>query len=369
MMKTLLTFSLLSFWLAMSHSGFAAVNLTNEGALAAQAYQQQNYAAALEAYDEILRIDTNNVQALIDRASCYHATKQYDKAFSDVNIAIEFATNNLDLGLAYSVRGFFDDETTNLNSALDDYSKSIEFNPAVPITYLNRAGAYLKLGLLAQAMWDCNMAVMLDPDSADAYDRRASVFKQMQKYDKCIADYTKAIELSTNNDVWYLYSRGLVFAAKEDWNPAILDFKKVLVLIPDNRTLTAEVLGAKGFALSKNGQYDLGIADCEKAIQSDTNCSSALNNLGWLLATAPNAKLRDGKRAVEYAKHACELTGWTQPYFLGTLAAAYAEVGNFDEAVKWERKCILIGLPDKDVRQAHIELDLFEQKQPYHAKN
>jgi hypothetical protein len=92
-----------------------------------------------------------------------------------------------------------------------------------------------------------------------------------------------------------------------------------------------------------------------------------LNNLAWLLATAPKSKMRDGQKAVEYAKRACDLDSWKNAYYLGTLAAANAEVGNFDEAVKWERKCIIIGLPEKEMQQARRELNLFENKKPYHA--
>jgi len=99
----------------------------------------------------------------------------------------------------------------------------------------------------------------------------------------------------------------------------------------------------------------------------DTNCDVAFNNLAWLLATAPKSKLRDGQKAVEYAKRACELDSWKNPYYLGTLAAANAEIGNFDEAVKWERKCIIIGFPEKEMQQARKELNLFESKKPYHA--
>jgi len=64
----------------------------------------------------------------------------------------------------------------------------------------------------------------------------------------------------------------------------------------------------------------------------------ALNNLAWLLATHPDEKIRNGPRAVEMAKRACELTKWTQPFLIGTLAAAYAEAGQFGDAVAMGEK-------------------------------
>ena len=56
--------------------------------------------------------------------------------------------------------------------------------------------------------------------------------------------------------------------------------------------------------------------------------SDARNDLAWLCATCPDAELRDGKTAVEHAHTACRLTDWKDPWYFGTLAAAYAECGN-----------------------------------------
>jgi hypothetical protein len=77
-------------------------------------------------------------------------------------------------------------------------------------------------------------------------------------------------------------------------------------------------------------------------------------------------KYRDGRKAVELAKKACELTEWKDAAVLATLAAAYAEAGQFDEAVKWQKKA----LEDKDFAASDGEkertrLKLFEARKPY----
>ena len=59
-----------------------------------------------------------------------------------------------------------------------------------------------------------------------------------------------------------------------------------------------------------------------------------LNNLAWILAANPDSRLRNGPEAVTLAERACQLTEFRQPMFIGTLAAAYAEAGRFEDAVK-----------------------------------
>ena len=90
------------------------------------------------------------------------------------------------------------------------------------------------------------------------------------------------------------------------------------------------------------------------------------NGLAWLLCTAPDDKVRDGKRALAGAKKACELTDHKNGGYLDTLAAAHAEVGEFDKAVEWQAKALKMGdIPIKDMDSAKKRLELFKGKKPY----
>jgi tetratricopeptide (TPR) repeat protein len=82
------------------------------------------------------------------------------------------------------------------------------------------------------------------------------------------------------------------------------------------------------------GKHEEAIADYETVLKIDPNGDGPLNNLAWVLATSPMDSLRDGERAIELATKACEVTDYNAPHILSTLAAGYAEAGNWEEAVK-----------------------------------
>ena len=67
-----------------------------------------------------------------------------------------------------------------------------------------------------------------------------------------------------------------------------------------------------------------------------------LNALAWRHATAAFAGLRDGANAIELATEACEQTRWKSAEYIDTLAAAYAETGNFEGAVQFERRALAL---------------------------
>ncbi len=90
--------------------------------------------------------------------------------------------------------------------------------------------------------------------------------------------------------------------------------------------------------LANAGRDPEAIEHYRKVIELDTNVVLALNNLAWLLAANPDPKLRNGSEAVPLAEHACQRTDYQEAFLIGTLAAAYAEAGRFNDAVAAAQK-------------------------------
>ena len=82
------------------------------------------------------------------------------------------------------------------------------------------------------------------------------------------------------------------------------------------------------------GRAEEALSHLQKALASDPNDAEAQKNMAWILATCPDSRIRNGAKAVQLAEHANELTKNQNPIMVITLAAAYAEVGRFPEALK-----------------------------------
>ena len=122
-----------------------------------------------------------------------------------------------------------------------------------------------------------------------------------------------------------------------------------------------------GLVQFRQGKFVEAAAHCNEAIRLDPGYAESLNNRTMMLAACPEAKYRDGQRAVESATRACELTVWQQPGHLDTLAAAYAEAGDFDAAVAWQTRAIGFLKDETKQDDYRSRLVLYQAKKPYRA--
>jgi tetratricopeptide (TPR) repeat protein len=230
--------------------------------------------------------------------------------------------------------------------------------------YIKRGRFYLFRGEYDHAIANFDQALQLDPQSAPAYFSRGRANKLDGNHEQALRDYTQTIEINPNAVAAYV-NRGQIYNLEGDHDRAIADFNQAIQLDAGRPIPYLD----RGVAEVAKGEYDQAIADFESAIKIDPNFSPAYNNLAWQFATCPVAAIRDGRKAVKYATQACELSQWDNVRQISTLAAAYAEAGDFDNAIKWENK--ILETPDlvpEEAATAKERLALYQAHQPYHRE-
>jgi tetratricopeptide (TPR) repeat protein len=165
----------------------------------------------------------------------------------------------------------------------------------------------------------------------------------------------KAARSAVTADYHAMLERKYVRAASRPW----------LSVKPDPPPPEHE-LSLTGNYWAELGQYAAALTAYEQAIKSWPNDILALSGLAWVLATCPEDRIRDGKRAVELAKRACELSSGELASCVGTLAAAYAEVGEFEAASDTQRKAIgMLSTKDTLMEPYRSRLALYVSHKPY----
>jgi tetratricopeptide (TPR) repeat protein len=259
---------------------------------------------------------------------------------------------------AFLMRALIRHDRGAIDGALKDYDAAIRLDPGSAAAYAHRGRARSTRdpdGAIA----DFGAAIRLDPKQVAAYISRGAVWADRKGYDRAIEDYSEAIWLEPLAITAY-HGRARAWSAKKEHEKAIIDYNMVIRLDPGSvpaytgRALAWEALGA----------YAKAIADLDEAVRIDPGDSEAQNNLAWIRATCPDARYRDGRRAVESATKACELTGRKNAAYLATLAAACAEAADFDAAVKWQTRANALG-PEAEEAQGAARLGLYRAKKPY----
>jgi len=198
--------------------------------------------------------------------------------------------------------------------------------------------------------------IRLDPNAL-AYAARGMVWRVAGEFDLALDDFSDAIRLDP--DASYYSGRGATWLEKKDWERAIADFNEAIRLRPSHRLYLN-----RGLTYEGQNDYDRAIADYDEAIRLEPRAVTALHARAWLLATCPDSKYRDGNKAVADCSTACEMERWKNPRAVGCFAAAYAEIGNFNEAVKWQQLAQeMYSEPDKKLWS--FLLDLYKTGKPY----
>ncbi len=263
--------------------------------------------------------------ALLQKGNMGEAITQFQQA-------LQIKPDNADAhyGLAAALR-----QEGRLDEAIVHYQNALQIKPDNADAHNNLASALWQEGRVDEAIAHYQQALQIKPDNADAHYNLAIAFRREGRMDEAIAHYQQALQIKPDNaDAHNNLGNVLLQTGRVD--EAILHFQQALQINPDN----AGSQNNLGQALLQHGQVKEAITHFQRALQIEPAEAAVQNNLAWLLATGPEASLRNGDKAVELARQANELTGGENPVMLHTLAAAFAEAGRFGDAVQSAQKAI-----------------------------
>ena len=311
-----------------------------------------HYRQALDENPGYAEARNNLGRALLEEHRLPEAIEQLEDA---VAINPEYAEAHNNLGYALASQG-------RLDEAVQHYRQAIESDPRYAHAYNNLGQALAMQGNLDEAIADFSKAAELDPAYASAEGNLGHALLSKDHPDEAIPHLRKAVELAPKSAAFHNYL-GQALGETSQTDEAITNFERALQLSPS----LVEAHYYLGVALAMKGRRAEGLAHWRQALLKEPDNVQVLNEIAWVLATAPEAALRNGSEAVSLAEHAVKLTSAREPVVLGTLAAAYAETGRYGQATETEQRAADLAARQGNAPLAESlnqRLTLFERKTP-----
>jgi len=348
-------------------------------------------AARVADLDEAIRLNPGDPQAFRLRAAAKLSANKPAESVADFDEALKIAPNHAAThearGLALAAQGNFAEARKSLSragqllpqspapvilrgrvnlqagdhkAAIADADEALKITPDLPEGLLLRSRARQAAGDNKGALADVEKLLSRFPDAPSAILSRVTLLLDEQKFAETIPDLEKLSTLDPD-DNGILLQLAVVYNAVKNHEKTLEVVDKLLKRDAGNW----RALRVRGDSYLSAGKRTEAIADYEAALKIEPKDTGILNNLAWILCTSPDAKFRNGKRALELAELACKLTGHDAVHILSTLAAAYAEQGDFDAAKEWSNKAIAKAETDKEKESLRKELASYEAKKPW----
>ncbi len=274
------------------------------------------------------QVATDTPESLIvhcELSTAYSQAGQFDEALASAGAAGKLAPSSPDvfyaLGVAAAGQRSFEEAETH-------FRRAVELRPSFKFARNNLGLSLVELGRPEEAIEQFNHVLRLSPDEPTAHFNLALALTRL--------------------------GRGV---------PAIAALERCEELDPDD----PKVLYRLARLLLGEGRYEQAIDRYRRGVAVAPEFAGFTNGLAWMLATCPQAELRNGTEAVALAVSTWERSPKADPSLLDTLAAAYAECGRFEEAVAAADKALaLVQTPQhahsKDQIEAHLAI--FRSGQP-----
>ena len=276
-------------------------------------------------------------------AASFQQTARWKTRFTVFGHAIAAAEDNYfahnHLGVAYFHAGEFD-------KAGEHYRKAVEAAPNYDAANANLGAYHMRRGEVETAIGYFQNAVRVNPYLGVHYINLGQAYLAQGRGDEAGREFRDAVEAEKDSAALHGYLG--------------IDLRR------RGKLHEAEVQRQEMFRLCANDAILL--SELSRVFSLDRNDPTTLNDIAWLLATSPDASVRNGLTAVRLANRAFELAGKRNAAILGTLAAAYAEDGRFDEAVETAHRARSLALKQNNSALAEsieAKIAIYEAGKPY----
>lgn len=213
-----------------------------------------------------------------------------------------------------------------MDDAIASYQRALKLNPMLARANLNLGITFLDMGRFKEAEDHLRRVLLVEPSKAEAHSALAYVLLRKGELQDAISHYQTAADITP--DAANNCNLGNALLQSGNLPKAVESYQRALAANPKH----ADASFGLGMAYSAMGDKESAAACYQKILAENPQHLPALNNLAWLLATSTKDSLRNGAQAVILAQQALQLPGVSQPHLLHTLAAAYAETGQYDKA-------------------------------------
>ena len=268
----------------------------------------------------------------------------------------DYVDANLNLGIILCQNG-------QVREATNYFAKALSTNPAYARAHGGMGFALRELGDLRGAIAECAAAIRLNPNEFGPFVDAARALSAQGKSDEALRYYAEGVRLNPAFAQTHYYL-GLEWLKRGDFGAAVSSLEEAARFAPE----WPEARFQLAVALTSKDAIGEAIEQYREALRLKPDSSGALNNLAWILATRPEAEFRNGAEALQLSQRACQMTDYKAPGLVGTLAAAYAEAGRWDEAVATARKAheLALACGQKDlVAETQKLIGLFAARLPF----
>ncbi|HEV3243404.1 MAG TPA: glycosyltransferase family 39 protein [Chthoniobacterales bacterium] len=284
---------------------------------------------------------------------------QPDRALSEATEATKDEPSNAS---AYYILAAILDEIGDSPKAVAQSEHGLELDSANGDCHLQLGISLAKQGDMTRAISEARRALELRPENARAYDLAFTLARELH-HPEALAVGRDALAVSPFDPDLH-YRVGLAAGELGNFQIAVPQFAYALLLQSSRAEVESKLHLAVFFAAKSATAPEQLAAIASTAPESPI----LLNELAWILATHPDAAVRNGAEAVRQSERACTLTKRKRPHFVATLAAAYAEAGKFSEAIATAQEAATLARSigeTKTARRAENLLTALQANQPY----